>query len=166
MYGAAIGGLCITGSAPLSMNCASAQSAWSNVFPSPPSSTDSDQTLDAVERYFHFLGRIAAFHHAAFPQRFLVANDGETDRSLLLHFVINANHRAERSGAAIQIEHHFAVGVRTETVIEFLPADAERMSIDRAIFLWRTPTLCHLAEVERIKPERPQLLCINRNREQ
>ena len=73
---------------------------------------------------------------------------------VLGNFVIHADHGDELLGRAVQVDVHFAHGVRADAVPELLAVDLQRMVVDRSARLRLAPSLLDLGEVEAFQPDR------------
>ena len=69
-------------------------------------------------------------------------------------FVIDADHGDELLGRAVQVDVHFAHGVRADAVPELLAVDLQGIIIDRSARVRLAPSLLDLGEVEAFQPDR------------
>ena len=121
--------------------------------PSSQSPTSSDRRLAPCRSACRRLGASPP-HPPALGHLLAVDPDFEGHGSLLRGFVVHADHGDELLGRAVQIDVHFAHGVRADAVPEQLAVDLQRIIVDRSARVRLAPSLFDLGEVEAFQPDR------------
>ena len=111
------------------------------------------QVFGAVQIGLQPLGRVARLHPPALGHFLAVNPDFERHGSFLHRFVIDADHGDKLLGRAMQVDVHFADGVRADAVVELLAVDLQRIIVDRSARVRLAPSLFDLREVEAFQPD-------------